>query len=90
MNDRYEQINDYIEALLKPQPDKVRKLETYADEHHVPIMEQAGMEVLLQILSVKQAKKYWKSERQSGIPPFVWHSNCQKPKYIQLSDMKKT
>ncbi|MCY8959484.1 O-methyltransferase [Bacillus atrophaeus] len=57
MNDRYEQINDYIEALLKPQPDKVRKLETYADEHHVPIMEQAGMEVLLQILSVKQAKK---------------------------------
>lgn len=57
MTDRYEQINDYIEALLKPRPDNVKKLEAYAEEHHVPIMEKAGMEVLLQILSVKQPKK---------------------------------
>ncbi|MCY8213438.1 SAM-dependent methyltransferase, partial [Bacillus spizizenii] len=27
MTDRYEQINDYIEALLKPRPDNVKKLE---------------------------------------------------------------
>lgn len=57
MTDRYEQINDYIEALLKPRPDNVKKLEAYAEEHHVPIMEKAGMEVSLQILSVKQPKK---------------------------------
>ncbi len=47
MTDRYEQINDYIEALLKPRPENVKKLEAYAEEHHVPIMEKAGMEVPL-------------------------------------------
>lgn len=56
MNDRYEQINEYINAMLKPRPDKVKKLEAYAKEHHVPIMEEAGIEVLLQMLSIQQAK----------------------------------
>lgn len=88
MTDRYEQINDYIEALLKPRPENVKKLEAYAEEHHVPIMEKAGMEVLLQILSVKQPKKYLKSERPLVIPPFEWRWSCRLLKYIQLNAMR--
>ena len=63
MTDRYEQINDYIEALLKPRPDNVKKLEAYAEEHHVPIMEKAGMEVIQAHL-----RKKHESGHQAEIP----------------------
>ncbi len=88
MTDRYEQINDYIEALLKPRPENVKKLEAYAEEHHVPIMEKAGMEVLLQILSVKQPKKILEIGTAIGYSAIRMRWSCRLLKYIQLNAMR--
>ncbi|MCY8579821.1 O-methyltransferase [Bacillus haynesii] len=53
----HEELTGYLEKLLKPRPAEIMKLETYAEEHGVPIMEPTGIEVLLQLLSLKNPKK---------------------------------
>ncbi|MGE6629139.1 O-methyltransferase [Bacillus sp. NPDC077027] len=52
-----DQINDYIENLIHPGPDEIVKLEAYAKLHHIPIMEKVSIELLLQLLSMKNPKK---------------------------------
>ncbi|MGX9975522.1 O-methyltransferase, partial [Bacillus subtilis] len=53
----HEELTGYLEKLLKPRPAEIMKLEAYAEEHGVPIMEPTGIEVLLQLLSFKNPKK---------------------------------
>lgn len=50
-------VQEYIESHLPKRPEKFEKLEAYALEHHVPIMEPYGMEVLLQWLRVQKPKR---------------------------------
>lgn len=53
----HEELTGYLEKLLKQRPAEIMKLEAYAEEHGVPIMEPTGIEVLLQLLSLKNPKK---------------------------------
>ncbi|MDA7027686.1 O-methyltransferase [Bacillus sp. CLL-7-23] len=57
MKIEYQELTGYLEQLIKPRPAEVMKLEAYAKEHNVPIMEPTGIEVLLQLLSLKSPKK---------------------------------
>nr|WP_269448467.1 O-methyltransferase [Metabacillus kandeliae] len=40
----------YLESLIPSEPEYIRDMEEYAKENQVPIMEKAGMNVLLQLL----------------------------------------
>ncbi|MBS4209017.1 O-methyltransferase [Bacillus sp. FJAT-50079] len=51
-----ERINDYLEQLVPKRSDFFQELEQFAAEHRVPIMEPAGIEVLLQLLRIQQPK----------------------------------
>jgi predicted O-methyltransferase YrrM len=49
-----DKLNAYIENLIPERPDFFMKMEEYASENGVPIMEVAGMEAMLQILRIGQ------------------------------------
>ncbi|KAA6448798.1 O-methyltransferase [Bacillus swezeyi] len=53
----HQELTGYLEQLIKPRPPEIMKLEAYAEEHGVPIMEPTGIEALLQLLSLKNPKK---------------------------------
>ncbi|TLS39300.1 O-methyltransferase [Pseudalkalibacillus caeni] len=50
-------IEQYLESLRNNREGLVKEMEEYANIHHVPIMEQTSLDVMLQILSFKQPKK---------------------------------
>ncbi|WP_409270756.1 O-methyltransferase [Neobacillus sp. SCS-31] len=52
-----EKLQMYLESLLPRRKGLFAEMEEYAREHHVPIMEPAGMEALLQILRVHNPKR---------------------------------
>lgn len=52
-----EEVLQYIENLIPERPAYVEQIETYAEKHSVPIMEKAGIEVLLLLLSMQQPKR---------------------------------
>ncbi len=52
-----EKLQMYLESLLPPRRGLFAEMEEYAREHHVPIMEPAGMEALLQILRIHNPKR---------------------------------
>ncbi|WP_059171232.1 O-methyltransferase [Bacillus sp. FJAT-27445] len=47
-----EKLQTYIDSLIPARNGLFAEMEAYAKEHHVPIMEPAGMEALLQILRI--------------------------------------
>ncbi|GLB58302.1 O-methyltransferase [Cytobacillus sp. NCCP-133] len=49
-NDR---LHAYIEEIIPERPDLFKKMETYAKDHNVPIMELAGIEAMLQLLRIQ-------------------------------------
>lgn len=51
-----EELQKYIEQLIPERPNILLKMEQYAKEHHVPIMELAGIEGMLQLLRLQQPK----------------------------------
>ncbi|MFS0780818.1 O-methyltransferase [Bacillus sp. 1P06AnD] len=51
MNDA---INEYLEKLIPPRNELLSKMEDYAQENHVPIMELVGIEAMLQLLRLHQ------------------------------------
>ncbi|WP_141433686.1 O-methyltransferase [Bacillus sp. 03113] len=55
MND--EKLQKYIDGLILDRPKLLLEMEAYAKEHHVPIMELAGIECLLQLLRIQLPKK---------------------------------
>ena len=52
-----EQVNDYIESIVKDRPSLIAEMERYAQVHSVPIMELVGIEALLGILRIQQPKR---------------------------------
>ncbi|MGE8206151.1 O-methyltransferase [Heyndrickxia sp. NPDC080065] len=50
-------IHSYVESLIKKRSPLFIEMEKYAAVHNVPIMELAGIEVLLQLLRMQQPKK---------------------------------
>lgn len=52
-----ETILTYIESLLPEQDESIKKMEEYAEQNVVPIMEKTGIEVLISLLVLKQPKK---------------------------------
>ncbi|ALC81792.1 MULTISPECIES: O-methyltransferase [Bacillus] len=57
MNIMQDQINKYIEKFIQPTSLELAKLEAKAKINHVPIMESTGIEVLLQLLTIKKVKR---------------------------------
>ncbi|WP_075982396.1 O-methyltransferase [Bacillus massilinigeriensis] len=51
-----EKLHNYIEELIPNRPELLQRMEFYAKEHHVPIMEITGIEVMLQLLRMQQPK----------------------------------
>lgn len=49
-----EKLHAYIEGIIPERSDLFNKMEEYAKEHGVPIMELAGIEAMLQLLRVKK------------------------------------
>lgn len=52
-----DKIHAYIESLIPERPEFFMKMENYAAENHVPIMEPAGMEAMLQVLRILEPKR---------------------------------
>ncbi len=48
------EINSYIESLIPKREEALSKIESYAKEHNVPIMELVGIETMLQLLRLFQ------------------------------------
>ncbi|PAE23094.1 MULTISPECIES: O-methyltransferase [Bacillaceae] len=53
MNDK---LHAYIEEIIPGRPQLLDKMEQYAKEHNVPIMELAGIEAMLQLLRIQKPK----------------------------------
>jgi predicted O-methyltransferase YrrM len=52
-----EKLHSYIEGLVPDRDPLVLEMENYAKEHHVPIMELAGIEAMLQILRIQSPER---------------------------------
>ncbi|MBB6445934.1 O-methyltransferase [Bacillus benzoevorans] len=52
-----DKIHAYIENLIPERPEFFMKMEKYAADYHVPIMEPAGMEAMLQILRILEPER---------------------------------
>lgn len=50
-------MGTYLESLQKSKPPFIKKLESYADIHHIPIMDQQSMDLFLTLLKLKKPKK---------------------------------
>ncbi|MCX2839859.1 O-methyltransferase, partial [Salinimicrobium sp. MT39] len=51
-----DKLHTYIEKLTNERPPLLMEMEQYAEENGVPIMELVGIEALLQLLRIQQAK----------------------------------
>ncbi|SEM31244.1 Predicted O-methyltransferase YrrM [Mesobacillus persicus] len=51
-----EQLEEYIDLLIPSRKGILAEMEAYAKEHQVPIMEPAGIEMMLQMLRLKKAE----------------------------------
>lgn len=51
------QVENYIKQLIPDREKLFKEMEEYAREKHVPIMDLAGIETMLQFLRIKQPKK---------------------------------
>lgn len=51
-----DQLHEYIEKMIPARPALLEKMEQYAKENNVPIMELAGIEALLQLLRIQKPK----------------------------------
>jgi predicted O-methyltransferase YrrM len=52
-----EKLHSYIEGLIPDRDPLLLEMESYAQEQHVPIMELAGIEAMLQILRIQHPQK---------------------------------
>lgn len=51
-----DKLHTYIEKLTNKRPELLMEMESYAQEHGVPIMELVGIEALLQLLRIQKTK----------------------------------
>jgi predicted O-methyltransferase YrrM len=51
------EIVEYIQSLLPEREEAILKMEDYAREHHVPIMDLVGIETMLHLLKIANPKK---------------------------------
>ncbi|KON86950.1 SAM-dependent methyltransferase [Sporosarcina globispora] len=51
-----DKLHAYIEEIVPERPHLLNKMEQYAKEHNVPIMELAGIEAMLQLLRIQKPK----------------------------------
>jgi len=47
----------YVESMIHPRDALLIEMEHYAEEHHIPIIELTGSEVLLSLLRLQQPKR---------------------------------
>lgn len=52
-----EKLHAYIEDLIPKRDPLFEEMENYAKKHHIPIMELAGIEAMLQILRIQKPEK---------------------------------
>ncbi|RHW40833.1 O-methyltransferase [Neobacillus notoginsengisoli] len=52
-----EKLQTYLDSLIPPRPSLLTEMEAFAKENNVPIMEPAGMELLLQVLRIHQPSR---------------------------------
>lgn len=51
-----EKLHAYIEGIIPARPELFQRMESYAKDHGVPIMELVGIEAMLQLLRIQQPK----------------------------------
>jgi len=52
-----QEIISYLQSLIYEREEEVKEIESYAEQHHIPIMELSGIEAMLQILKLAQPAK---------------------------------
>lgn len=62
----------YIQSLYEEWDSDLQKIEEYAEEHQVPIMEIDGIRFIKQLIRIHRPKKYLRSEQQLAILPYKW------------------
>lgn len=83
-----EKIAQYWQSLLPEKTLFIQEMEQLAKEEHVPIMESAGIETMLQFMRIQKPKKFSKSARRLDIQRFESHKPSAGLKLSRLNVMK--
>lgn len=77
-------MNQYIEKIIPTRSEQVLKMEQYAKEHNVPIMDLTGMETLLSYVRLKKPKRILEVGTAIGYSAIRMALACENAEIISI------
>ncbi len=77
-------MNQYIEKIIPTRSEQVLKMEQYAKEHNVPIMDLTGMETLLSYVRLKKPKRILEVGTAIGYSAIRMALACENAEVISI------
>ncbi|MGM0805554.1 MAG: O-methyltransferase [Bacillota bacterium] len=78
------EVNQYIEKIIPTRSEQVLKMEQYAKEHNVPIMDLTGMETLLSYVRLKKPKRILEVGTAIGYSAIRMALACENAEIISI------
>ncbi|MGD6961846.1 O-methyltransferase [Fictibacillus phosphorivorans] len=78
------ELNQYIEKIIPTRSEQVLKMEQYAKEHNVPIMDLTGMEALLSYVRLKKPKRILEVGTAIGYSAIRMALACENAEVISI------
>jgi predicted O-methyltransferase YrrM len=78
------ELNQYIEKIIPTRSEQVLKMEQYAKEHNVPIMDLTGMETLLSYVRLKKPKRILEVGTAIGYSSIRMALACENAEIISI------
>jgi len=78
------ELNQYIEKIIPTRSEQVLKMEQYAEEHNVPIMDLTGMETLLSYVRLKKPKRVLEVGTAIGYSAIRMALACENAEIISI------
>jgi predicted O-methyltransferase YrrM len=78
------ELNQYIEKIIPTRSEQVLKMEQYAKEHNVPIMDLTGMETLLSYVRLKKPKRILEVGTAIGYSAIRMALACENAEVISI------
>ncbi|WP_231607264.1 O-methyltransferase [Fictibacillus sp. 18YEL24] len=78
------EMNQYIEKIIPTRSEQVLKMEQYAKEHNVPIMDLTGMETLLSYVRLKKPKRILEVGTAIGYSAIRMALACENAEIISI------
>jgi predicted O-methyltransferase YrrM len=78
------ELNQYIEKIIPTRSEQVLKMEQYAKEHNVPIMDLTGMETLLSYVRLKKPKRILEVGTAIGYSAIRMALACENAEIISI------